>query len=198
MRLPFIALYLASSHMFVIGNVPVYHTFEANKKSETKIFGGQIAPPGQYLWLVHRNYKCAGSLIDPHWILTAAHCIWNIGDTLHFHQSPEEISQPKTATVAEVIRHPDFDFKFATEQFDIALIRIEKAIIHTKAIRIIGPEENIFLKPGTLLQVVGWGSLHEGGDSHNELMFTQIPILSNTVCGDSNHYGQLGKKNIRQ
>lgn len=54
-----------------------------NVHSVRRIYGGQIAKIGQYpyqtLLLIKDNLdqdvRCGGSVIDEHWIITAAHCL---------------------------------------------------------------------------------------------------------------------------
>jgi secreted trypsin-like serine protease len=45
-----------------------------------QIVFGQKAVPGQFPWQVRiissPNNLCGGSLIDPNWVLTAAHCVY--------------------------------------------------------------------------------------------------------------------------
>lgn len=46
---------------------------------DSQIVGGLKAKKGQFPWQVliqmDGQYLCGGSLIDPEWVLTAAHCV---------------------------------------------------------------------------------------------------------------------------
>ncbi|XP_010599062.1 serine protease 38 [Loxodonta africana] len=47
-------------------------------ETQGKILGGQDAPPGRWPWQVSLQYNghhiCGGTILDQHWVLTAAHC----------------------------------------------------------------------------------------------------------------------------
>lgn len=59
-------------------------------------------------------------------------------------------------------------------------------------VRLATPEEVPWLEaPGTMLTVAGWGSssVEPGAPTVSRLRSTQVPVMSNQVCNDTQHYG---------
>ena len=51
-----------------------------SRPSTTRIVGGTVAPANSWPWQVmvtdeYGNNFCGGSLVDPYWVVTAAHCV---------------------------------------------------------------------------------------------------------------------------
>ena len=58
--------------------------FCGSRPSVSRIVGGSVAPVNSWPWqvMVTDNYGyqfCGGSLVDPYWVVTAAHCM--VGET---------------------------------------------------------------------------------------------------------------------
>ena len=66
------------------------------------------APPGRFPYMVSiktvttRIHKCGGVLIDPQYVLTAAHCIAEAGDFPLIHIGPYGINEDESASAVEV------------------------------------------------------------------------------------------------
>lgn len=67
---------------------PYLGSVECGRKAVgSRIVGGTNARPGAWPWQVTMDYKghpgphwCGGSIVTPHWIVTAAHCFGNGDD----------------------------------------------------------------------------------------------------------------------
>jgi hypothetical protein len=175
------------------------------------IVGGNPADPAEYPWqaaLVSAfspsplfGQFCAGSLIDPEWVLTAAHCLESSGipadpasiDVVvgvnKLSDGPTTGSQGQRLDVLQVIIHPDYDP--STDDSDIGLLRLASPAILGPAvdtIPVVGPAELILVTPGVTATVTGWGATVEGGAGSNLLLEVELPLISHAVCNAPQSY----------
>ncbi|KAM6945723.1 coagulation factor VII [Aplochiton taeniatus] len=96
-----------------------------------RIIGGDVCPKGQCPWQAmleyEEAYKCGGIVLDPQWILTAAHCVWQSNAdrfqvTVGEHDRQTKEGTEQTRRVARVLVHPRYNH--ATKDCDLALLRL--------------------------------------------------------------------------
>ncbi|XP_020947785.1 ovochymase-1 [Sus scrofa] len=173
-----------------------------------RIRGGQEACPHCWPWQVGLrflgNHQCGGAIINPVWILTAAHCVqwknnplfWTVvaGD----HDRTLEESTEQVRRAKRIVVHEDFDA--VTYDSDIALIQLSSALEFNSVVRpVCLPHRMEPPFSSEICVVTGWGSISEDGDLASRLQQIQVPVLEREFCERtyySAHPGGISEKMI--
>ncbi len=173
---------------------------------EPRIVGGQEADPGEWPWQValiapgrdpHEGQFCGGSMIEPGWVLTAAHCVdHNDESRVEVAAGVFDLAVPEAGferrSVAEIIVHPGWNPN--TNDNDIALLRLSSPIPFRGAsgdmLPITGiqlPSPAVGALVGENATVTGWGNTrgqpNPGGTSFpSRLHEVSVPVISNADC----------------
>ncbi|XP_071128570.1 scavenger receptor cysteine-rich domain-containing protein DMBT1-like isoform X5 [Mytilus edulis] len=169
-----------------------------------KIVYGTVAEYGMYPWQVgvrkiyYYDYFsrkkissvwCGGTIINKHWILSAAHCFDGVlkskitirtGD--HNHKRPDDYEQE--FDVEAILTHDQYDSD--TYDNDIALVKISsddgQGITFNDYVQpACLPDLDTLYRVGTLCHISGWGKT-EHGVSPNVLRKEKIPIMNTSKC----------------
>ncbi|EDS42870.1 trypsin 5G1 [Culex quinquefasciatus] len=176
-----------------------------------RIVGGQLADISEAPFLVsvlyYGYYECAGSLLSPRWLLTAADCIY-LGVRYTVRVNSSAVDQGGVlAEVQSIVVHPryslyDRDYNFALMELDR-----DVEVKFAELPGFDGVPEN-----GAALDAFGWGGswdswsyeLRRGSlavmnrDECQELVWDEFVVTDRLICagsdegGDNLSYGDVG------
>ncbi|KAM6207732.1 plasminogen-like [Sarcoramphus papa] len=150
-----------------------------------RIVAGCISHPHSWPWQISLRtsfglHFCGGTLIDPQWVVTAAHCLekssrpsaYKVYLGLHRERASEASVQKRD--VEKLFKEP--------HRADIALLKLSSpAIINNHVIPVCLPKENAVLGGREECYVTGWGDTKgTGGDGY--LKETGFPVIENKIC----------------
>ncbi|XP_005413021.2 PREDICTED: kallikrein-4-like [Chinchilla lanigera] len=149
-----------------------------------RISGGLPCIPHSQPWIAalfddHDAY-CAGVLVHPQWVLSAAHC-WNtsytIGLGLHglfdWFESSSQIIEANFS-----VKHPQYITP--SNGNDLMLIKLNRPVVESDTIRTIRIASRC-PRPGTRCRISGWGQLLNGYYP-SDLQCAIIPVVSKQYC----------------
>ncbi|CAG4931374.1 unnamed protein product [Parnassius apollo] len=172
----------------------------------SRIVGGEVAKLYEFPWMVLISYKtrigheflCAGSLISPLYVLTAAHCIngrriagVRIGDydwksKVDCEKGTELCeSYYQDIGVSETLAHPAYQGPPIVRN-DIGLLRLKKPVnVTVKNAGVICLPVTKQLRERRLdteqVTVAGWG-ITENNTASSVLLKVNLPVLSGEMC----------------
>lgn len=151
-----------------------------------RIVGGTEAAPGAWPWAAAMTFRtgtgffqyCGGSLISSQWVLTAAHCQVEVGDTVILGRHDLRTSAGEEIRVDRVLTHRDYDA--GTQDNDISLVHLAQA--SSQAAIALGAAVP---PPGEPVTVIGWGLTREGGSASSVLRQVSMPVVSQGECSEA-------------
>ncbi|XP_050355200.1 venom protease-like [Nymphalis io] len=169
--------------------------------SFTRVVGGVDAKLGDFPWMALLGYKesgdaethwkCGGSLISSHHVLTAAHCIHRHEKDLYLvrlgeldYAREDEGATPIDVLIKYKIKHEGYNYK--TYVNDIGLLILQNDVEFTEFIKPICLPVTSDLRSNTFEKynpiIAGWGHTQYGGTSASHLQVLQLPVVSNDIC----------------
>ncbi len=173
----------------------------ASRKASPRIVGGYEADKEDWPWMAslqdadesdfYDGHMCAGSLIHPRWVMTAAHCIegdWSgylepdeIDVLLGVHDLENDIGE--RIHVKRIIRHPSYIGERDDWDSDIALLELASEASAYPTIPLVSRDTEL---EGKMAVVIGWGSISAYRDIYPETrQEVSVPIIFNDTCNAS-------------
>lgn len=160
---------------------------------ESKIVGGYPAARGDWGWMVGLNWHnqqnthfCGGTLINSQWVLTAAHCFFDIPIPNYYNANlgyyDRVMKQPGSVQrqINKIVIYPEYD----NLRNDIALLKLESPVQYSDVIvPACIPTEPVDYT-GMNSWSTGWGTIVQSMNPQmsRDLLEVQMPILSTEEC----------------
>ncbi|KAI3366179.1 hypothetical protein L3Q82_010006 [Scortum barcoo] len=196
---------------FPCGRLPPKETsLNQTVVGQTRLVGSNHCPKGGCPWqvLVQLNGKshCGGVLINPDWVVTAAHCVegnnpQNLTVVAGEHNLDVEEGTEQRIPVSMAITH--YGYVPATGDSDVALLQLSRPVtLNRHAIPVCLPTKDFAERELLLVRyhtVSGWGKRTTGGNANSPgappstpvspvLRTFSVPIIPNPQCSQTSQF----------
>ncbi|XP_061875886.1 acrosin-like [Colius striatus] len=178
---------------------------KASSSGLLRVVGGTNAAPGTWPWIVslqrpwgkRTKHFCGGSLINPQWVLTAAHCFdkfrkiakWRvvIGTTKLSQLGPEA----QVRRIKRLLRHEAY--WQVTAENDIAVLELDQPIQCNEHVQLacLPQPDDVKLSELKNCQVAGWGSTVARStepEISDVLQEAKVHLIDTKLCNSSQWY----------
>ncbi|CAH1154747.1 unnamed protein product [Phaedon cochleariae] len=133
----------------------------------------------------YRLHGCGGSILNEKFILTAAHCIYDVtADIVSVRLGSSIRNDGGTVyQVSEIHQHPSFNSK--TYDYDVAILELEDNIAFGTGVKPITlATSGTIIADGLPAVATGWGRMYQGGPPSDQLQMVVLPTISTAACAN--------------
>ncbi|XP_034481150.1 seminase [Drosophila innubila] len=162
-----------------------WHLVDGTQLIDPRIIGGYVANIKDLKYLVQVSTDeeiCGGSLITSRWVITAAHCVYNVNlsDLRVIGGTSEQGDQNAIIRMVNLVATPP-GFSMKTMNMDVAALLLDQEMS--------GPSvQTIKLAaqpapPGKLVKVSGWGAVStKSSQTARQVHSVLMPMWSTAAC----------------
>lgn len=166
-----------------------------NNVISNKLSGGEEANPHEAPWMVsiqrfdltqNLSHTCGGSILKPHLILTAAHCLLGIrlevghlfAGRHNLNESELETQQNRSFSNSDLVIHKRYTPEIGPD--DIGLIKLTIPLVMTNYVKTIALPLSDLIPHGSV-RLYGWGRT-EYEVSGGVLITSRSSVMDNNLC----------------